>query len=65
MAQSPAKDQTFGKNRPPADLQRLVLKQTSSTDGLLDESRQKKKLVYDKSLKAYFDPKTQEYFEIK
>ena len=39
MAQSPAKDQTFGKNRPPADLQRLVLKQTSSTDGLLDESR--------------------------
>lgn len=33
------KDQSFGKNKAAPDLQRQVLKQTSSTDGLLDESK--------------------------
>ena len=33
-------------------------------EGLLDEGKLNKKLVYDKVLKAYFDPSTQEYFAL-
>lgn len=43
----------------------------ASAEGLLDEeylldqqSNCKSRLVYDKALRAYYDPKTQEYFEI-
>ena len=57
---------TFGKNSQKSASDQPKMRKVSSIEGLFDKgvAERQKKLLYDKQLKAYYDPDTAEYFEL-